>query len=100
MMAASLSLESEPGRIATTLFDSKGRILLTMWAFKLMGNGTGRKSRDRASVIILPRSRPPMAANCLAISSCIHDATLGLGVFSTFKYDFSPELEFRTTSQG
>ena len=51
-----------------TLLDWKGRILLTMCAFKLTGNSTGRKSRERASIIILSRSLLAIAASVFATS--------------------------------
>ena len=85
--------------MAITLFDSKGRILLTIWALSLNGRVTGLKLRERASAIIFSRSMPDSAANFCATPNWIHAATLSLGWPFSFRYAFSPELELRTTSQ-
>ena len=42
---------------------------------------------------------PDADASRFATSSCTHDATFNAGP-SSFRNDFSPEFEFRTTSHG
>src|SRR3981081_1093364 len=97
--ASVFSLGSAPDSMATTLFDSKCRTLLTMWAFNFAPRFTGRKSFDRASAINLSKSLPDAATNLFPTSNWTHDATFNAGP-SSFRDDFSPEFEFRTTSHG
>src|ERR1700751_2471128 len=99
MTASSAIRRSAPGSIATTLLDSKFRTLLTMCAFRRAPRFTGWKSRDCAEVIIFSRFMPDADASRLATSRWIHDATFKAEP-SAFKNDFSPELEFLTTSHG
>src|SRR5215470_13766532 len=98
-MASSATFLSDPGRIATTLLDSNFRTLLTMCAFNRAPRFTGRKSRDWADVISFSRFIPEAEASRVATSRWIHEATFNPEP-SAFKNDFSPELEFLTTSQG
>jgi len=98
--ASSFNLRSAPGNIAITLLDSNGRTLLTICAFNFADSAIGGIARLRVRhhlVEIHPRVCRQLFRDVELVSI---DATFSLGVPSSFRNDFSPELELRTTSQG